>query len=98
MASLYGPEVLLASLLSIAVALGLYNALYELVRRKLGWPRWLYVLVGAGIFLTVQGMIGGLADADGAWTGTMMPLLIAGLLDVAIYAVVTRGASRAQTV
>lgn len=98
MASLYGPEVLLGSLLSIAVMLGRYNALYELVRRKLGWARWLYVLVGAGIFLTVQGIIGGLADAHGAWTETMMPLLIAGLLDVAMYTVVTRSTSRAQTV
>lgn len=97
-ASLYGPEVLLGSLLSIAVTLGLYNALYELVRRKWGWPRWLYVLIGAWIFLTAQGVTGGLTDASSAWTGTVVPVLMAGLLDVAMYSVVTKGRSRTQTV
>ncbi|PTA66476.1 hypothetical protein C8263_17730 [Deinococcus arcticus] len=90
--------MLFGGLLSIAVALGLYNALYELIRRTWGWPRWLYVVIGAGIFLTVQGVTGGLTDASSAWTGTVEPLLIAGLLDVAIYSVVTRGVSRTQTV
>ncbi|MDR6221413.1 hypothetical protein [Deinococcus soli (ex Cha et al. 2016)] len=94
--SSYNLVMLFGGLLSIAVALALYNALYELVRRTWGWPRWLYVVIGAGIFLTVQGVIGGLTDASSAWTGTVEPLLIAGLLDVAIYTVVTRGGVRAQ--
>ena len=97
-ASLYGPELLLASLLSIAVTLGLYNTLYDVVRRKWGWPRWLYVVIGAGIFLTGQSVTGGLPDASGAWRGTVEPVLIAGLLDVAIYLFVTRGVSRTHTV
>lgn len=96
--SSYNLVMLFGGLLSIAVALGLYNALYELVRQTWGWPRWLYVVIGAGIFLTVQGVTGGLTDASSAWTGTVEPLLIAGLLDVAIYSVVTRGVSRTQTV
>ena len=82
--------MLFGGLLSIAVTLGLYNTLYDVVRRKWGWPRWLYVVIGAGIFLTVQSVTGGLPDASGAWRGTVEPVLIAGLLDVAIYSFVTR--------
>jgi len=95
--SSYSPVMLLGGLLSIAVTLWLYNALYELVRQNLGWPRWLYLLVGAGLFLTVQAVTGGLADSYGAWTGTIQPLLIAALLDLTIYTLVTRSAPRAQT-
>lgn len=95
-ASLYGPEVLLATILGIAVILSLYNVLYKLVRRKLGWPRWLYILVGGFVFLTVQLVTGGLDDSYGAWTGTVQPLLIAALLDLVIYTLVMKGMPRSQ--
>lgn len=92
--SAYIPITLIGSFLSIAVIFALYNAVYELLRRWLGCPRWLYLLVGLGVFLTVQSETGGLADSYAAWQGTVRPVLIAALLDLVIYTAVNWGAAR----